>query len=161
VSNGGLSKNREEAARLYKLAAAQGVTDPNAKVAPSQVAQAAYDYLQEHYQGITTYDDNICHLRYVFSLRADFNLKYDFNAADIQVESVKSVSTKEGIGWPGIELNAASGKHFKAEGSLGIFGSLAPATTSIKLTAFRQPDDVIIRALVKLATECGAKALPF
>jgi hypothetical protein len=177
---GGLPLDSDEAARLYKLAAAQGVKDPNAKVAPSPAAKAAYNYLQDHHASsgainyrITTYDNNVCHLRYLFFAEADFNFKYEFDAADIRVESVRSVpAARQGAGqaagqgpaagapaggFPAIEVDAAAGKRFKAEGRMKSRANIAPAPTSIRLLATAPPDEATTRALAKLATECGAK----
>jgi TPR repeat protein len=134
--------------------------------APTSVSQAAYEYLRLHFAGnelvaykITSYDGDVCHLRYSFPGSPDFNLKFDFNAADIQPERLRAVSAQEGNGWAGIIIYAASGKQFKAEGRAG--GQLSPSPTSIKLLTVGKPDDLILRALVKLATECGARQLPF
>ena len=183
---GGLAKNEQEAIRLFKLAADQGNSDAESRLAdlgqdysrtneqdhsaPTSVAQTAYDYLRQHFTSnvgnlirykITTSDGNICHLRYSFNAASDAHLQYDLNVADIEPESVRAVSEREGAGWAGIMFNAAPGKQFQTQGSLGPLGRVSPTSTSIKLVAMGKPDDVVLRALVKLAKECGAKQLPF
>ncbi|WP_426424144.1 tetratricopeptide repeat protein [Bradyrhizobium genosp. A] len=177
----GVPKNATLAKEWLRKSARQGNEDAKAKLAElgedssawgqanpaaTSAAQAAYDYLQRHFVGtklvsyrITTSDGDICHLRYAFPGAANLNLKYDFNAADIQPESIKAISSQEGNGWAGLLLTAASGKQFKAEGHVG--GQLAPLQTSLKLLSVGTPDDLIVRALAKLATECGARRLPF
>jgi TPR repeat protein len=167
---GGLPRDSEEAARLYELAAAQDVKDQNVMAAPTTAAKIAYDYLQDHYTSngivnynISTYDNNVCHLRYLFFAESDFNIKYDFDAADIRLDTVKSVPPRQGgalgIGFAGIDLDAAPGRHFKADGRIKR-ASLPPAASSIRLLATIQPDASMVQALVKLATECGAKPPP-
>ena len=167
---GALARDGEEAARLYDLAAAQGVKDQNVTAAPTTAAKIAYNYLQEHYTSngiinynISSYDNNVCHLRYLFFAESDFNIKYDFDAADIRLDTVKSVPPRQGgalgIGFAGIDLEAAPGRHFKADGRIKR-ASLPPAASSIRLLATIQPDAAMVQALVKLATECGAKPPP-
>jgi hypothetical protein len=166
----GLPRDGEEAVRLYDLAAAQDVKDQNVTAAPTTAAKIAYNYLQEHYTSngiinynISSYDNNVCHLRYLFFAESDFTIKYDFDAADIRLDTVKSVPPRQGgalgIGFAGIDLEAAPGRHFKADGRIKRAG-LPPAASSIRLLATIQPDAAIVQALVKLATECGAKPPP-
>jgi hypothetical protein len=167
---GGLPRDSEEATRLYELAVAQGVKDQTVRAAPTTAAKNAYDYLEDHYTSngiinysISTYDNNVCHLRYLFFAESDFNIKYDFDAADIRLDTVKSVPPRQGgalgIGFAGIDLDAAPGRHFKADGRIKR-ASLPPAASSIRLLATIQPDAAMVQALVKLATECRAKPPP-
>lgn len=141
--------------------------------APSPVAQAAYDYLHENFagedHGISTTDGDICHLRYSYSLIIGFGKivekeekwTVDFNAADIQPELVKTWSDQ---GYEGLSLKAAAGKQFKRAGYIRLHSEKDPSNLSGVYNEIRligKPDELIIRALKKVATECGAKSVPF
>jgi hypothetical protein len=140
------------AAKQATQLAAQTEAEANA---PSQTAKAAYTYLKQNLAtigpGLTAAKDNICHLRY-----STLGINVEFYAGDIQPETVKSLSTKEGAGWAGIVFDAASGKQFTTT-----IGERSGQSTSTKLATIGMPTDVMLRALVKLAMECGANKLPF
>jgi hypothetical protein len=162
-----------EAERLYALAAEQGVIDHSStRTAPSLSARLAYGYLQAHYTSdglinyqISTYDNNVCHLRYLFLAGADsaFDIRYDIDAADIRLDTVKSIpprqSGERGIGFAGIDLDAVPGRRFKAAGHIKS-GKLKPTSTAIRLLSTFEPDEAIVRALIRLAAECGGKPVP-